>query len=230
MANYLTREERGFLEDLEMMRAVSDGAQYPRRQILDVSGALYRQLLDKKDVTFINGGDGPRVKLEFRYREFPPVGLLSIPPEILRAMGMEVSDSLRNVQHFQGPSMNPERTQNPAFPNMPTVTGSLKNWRAHTSAIFEGERISVAENIRLVRHVLGGGHYGTPETAIRESLTEYQEIFELIEPDPFFGPNHLRNGPTRQIVHIAGVTAAGLQPLADALLSEDFQAARRQRR
>jgi hypothetical protein len=219
---WLPAHERGFIEDWELMQAVRQGGQYPRRQILDVSGALFRQLLD--------GGLGKanrriRMKLHFQHREFPLVDVLMPEHNLLRGLaalhGAEVNEGPnRELYHWHGPSMNPERTQHPAFPTS-TRTSSLDQWLAQPSGVVLGETVTVADNIRVVRHVLGGGHHGTPKGDVNKHIALVEDAIEAtaqqMDPDGTYGPDYLPNGPVRQIVFIAGVTAAGLTPLVDAL-------------
>lgn len=219
--SFYSRDERALLEDFDLMQAVRQGAQYPRRQILDVSGALFRQLLDGEPLV---ANRAHRMKLTFTYREFPGWDSLLPPRELFAQLagngesGLTYDSARGALTHWQGPSMNPERTQNPALPTA-TKTGSLSQWLRHTAAIIDGDRFDVAQTIRAARHLLGGGHHGVPKDAFQDKLVEFQESLELLAPtideQNLFGQHYLPNGPIRQIVFIAGVTAAGIEPLVE---------------
>lgn len=219
MNRWLNRAQRGFLEDLDVLRTVEDGGHYPRRVYLDVSAALYRILSDKNNVGHLAHDLG--IQLKFSHRGFPSDDLLVMPREFLTLVGLDWDQAFAQVKLFQGPSMDPARTQNPAFPPMPTMTSSLKQWKNHTAAIFGGKRITVEENVRIVRHVLGGAHHGEPSTELRASIVDYQEVFEAIaaqDTDTIWGENWMMNGPIRQMVFVAGVTLAGVRPIEAKLL------------
>lgn len=201
----MTRMERSFLEDLDLMQEVRPGGQHPRRKVLDVSNALYRQLIDG-GLAAVNT---EQRKLLFRYREFPPE--IMPPQHVVDALRDTWGGHWDDVNYWQGPSMNPERTQPPRFPWQVTLETPLRQWKSHTAGVIDGKRVSVEENIAVVRHVLGGSHHGVPKGPLRQSIVDLQDSLETLSPD------YMMNGPIQQIVFIAGVTAAGLEPIAEAI-------------
>ena len=206
---------RAFREDYETLRSVADGYQYPRRRILDASAALRRLLLEQS----IDGANrDARLKLTFVCRKFPPMANLIPPFWVARKLGLPgdfETEAIKNLTIWQGPSMNPSRSQNPVHP-MPLEHLDRKGWLAHTSGLVQGKPMTVRDNIDLVANKLGGVHFDPPMGLDKDYAFAAiaQQAIESAAEDPDV---YLRNGPIRQIVFIAGVTYTGLRPLAQRL-------------